>query len=346
VPTPDNPARLRLIGGERTFKIGAGPEEVYPFYGSLFDRMAKEVRPLGAVTRHVAFQGLGPDHLYFLGIEVERIESVPDGMVAWELGDDTLSVHETRGGKLQVIRRQPITWQWWATPADGVRPVPRSSFLSEGGPVLHSLGKGGLGIGEFTLQPTTGGGESRAMWIAANAYLSPGQPYADGDEVRLAEYDPSWPKQFEAFAGWLRGQLGPAVRIEHYGSTAVEGLPAKPIIDVLLEAPSAAEARRQLAPLLDGPPWEYWWYDDAIIFIRRDGLMGRRTHHLHVAPAGHRLWEGLEFRDYLRSHPDEAARYAALKHELAAAHRTDRERYTLAKTDFIRQALAKTRGTA
>jgi len=70
--------------------------------------------------------------------------------------------------------------------------------------------------------------------------------------------------------------------------------------------------------------------------------MGIRTHHVHMAPRGHTLWEGISFRDYLRRHPGEAARYAALKRDLAARHAHDRERYTQAKTQFVREVMAKT----
>jgi GrpB-like predicted nucleotidyltransferase (UPF0157 family) len=76
-------------------------------------------------------------------------------------------------------------------------------------------------------------------------------------------------------------------------------------------------------------------------FIKRQKLMGRRTHHVHMAPRDHRLWEGLAFRDYLMSHPREVSRYAALKRELAKTYRQDRERYTQAKTEFVREITSK-----
>jgi GrpB-like predicted nucleotidyltransferase (UPF0157 family) len=69
--------------------------------------------------------------------------------------------------------------------------------------------------------------------------------------------------------------------------------------------------------------------------------MGKRTHHLHLAPAGHEIWNGLAFRDYLRTHPEEAARYASLKRQLAESHQTDRERYTEAKTEYVKKVTEK-----
>jgi GrpB-like predicted nucleotidyltransferase (UPF0157 family) len=73
----------------------------------------------------------------------------------------------------------------------------------------------------------------------------------------------------------------------------------------------------------------------------RKELMGPRTHHIHAGPARHRLWEGIAFRDYLRTHPDEASRYAALKHDLAEHLTTDREAYTNNKESFVREITAK-----
>lgn len=71
---------------------------------------------------------------------------------------------------------------------------------------------------------------------------------------------------------------------------------------------------------------------------------GRRTHHVHLCEAGSEMWQRLLFRDHLRTHPEEAARYAALKHGLAARHREDREAYTAAKTDYVEAVLAMARG--
>ncbi|HET6487804.1 MAG TPA: GrpB family protein, partial [Spirochaetia bacterium] len=141
---------------------------------------------------------------------------------------------------------------------------------------------------------------------------------------------------------WLVSILGPetALRVEHYGSTALEGIPAKPIIDILVEIPELDLAMPSIVPRLNDPFWEYWWYKDHLTFIRRDRLGGTRTHHLHMAPRGHAVWQGVAFRDYLRSHPRDAARYADLKRRLAGDFRDDRERYTDRKEAFVREIAA------
>jgi GrpB-like predicted nucleotidyltransferase (UPF0157 family) len=180
--------------------------------------------------------------------------------------------------------------------------------------------------------------DGRAFEPTGAAYVAPGGPAAD-DAVELADYDPAWRSRFEALASWLGGLAEPDLigRIEHYGSTAVPGLGAKPVIDLLVEVPSFVEARRRLLPKLLGPAVEFWWYDGHLVVVGRERPLGRRAWHLHLAPIDQPVWRGLAFRDWLRGHPEDAARYAALKRELAAAHGADRERYTLAKGEFVGQ---------
>lgn len=168
------------------------------------------------------------------------------------------------------------------------------------------------------------------------------------DEVDLAPWDPAWAQRFAEEADRLRAALpaGLLGRIEHYGSTAVPGLAAKPIVDLLVEVADAEAARRLLPERLPPPVYDYFWRpesgDDGPRYswlIRRDGD-GRRTHHLHCVPAGHRLWDGLRFRDRLRADPASAAAYAALKRGLAERHRHDRIAYTRGKAAFIAALLA------
>jgi GrpB-like predicted nucleotidyltransferase (UPF0157 family) len=324
---------MLLVGGQRVLAAEGDSEELLRFYGGLFARLAKEVRHTGDLTRYVGYQSAvgGEYHLHFFGIEVERIEDIPAGMVAWDLRGDTWTVWQAGGGRDVLVAEERVAWLW-----------------CERSPA-------GRWTGEFAARlpiSVEGGGTAgrREVWVSANAPVGVGlEADGSGDAVYLVDDDPSWPQQYREFARWLVGCLGAdvALRVEHYGSTAIPGIPAKPIIDVLVEIPSFARAKQRAVPRLDGPEWEYWWYAGHMTFIKRRGFMGPRTHHVHMAPRGHRLWEGIAFRDYLRSHPDEAARYAALKRELAAAYRADRERYTQAKTAFVQEVLAKAlkRGT-
>jgi GrpB-like predicted nucleotidyltransferase (UPF0157 family) len=320
---------LLLVGGQQVLAAEGDSEEMFRFYGGLFGRLSGEVRHTGDLTRYVGYQSRlgGQDYLHFVGIEVERIEGIPAGMVAWELTGDTWTVWEAGDGQDVLLAQERVDWLW-----------------CERSPA-------GRWTGEFTARAPAGSGgegtaERREFWVSASAPVGIGlEVDASSDEVHLADYDPSWPQQYNKFARWLRDCLGDdvALRVEHYGSTAIPGMPAKPVIDVLVEVPSFAQAKARIVPRLDGPEWEYWWYSDHMVFIKRKTLMGQRTHHVHVAPRGHRLWEGITFRDYLRSHPQEASRYAALKRELAQGFREDREGYTQAKTAFVREVLAKAR---
>lgn len=137
------------------------------------------------------------------------------------------------------------------------------------------------------------------------------------DRVVIVEYNPKWPEVFEQAATYLRNLLGDLVLgIEHVGSTAIPGMPAKPVIDMLIEIPSFEQAQAAL-PILVANGFAYCWRDDRplghMMLIKGLAPNGSRTHHLHMALAGHKLWKRLYFRDYLRSHQDEALRYAQLK---------------------------------
>jgi GrpB-like predicted nucleotidyltransferase (UPF0157 family) len=162
---------------------------------------------------------------------------------------------------------------------------------------------------------------------------------AADDDVELVDYDSSWPERFNTMKARLLRILpeGFTRRIDHYGSTAIPGMPAKPVIDILIEIPSFHEARRVLIPLFNNPEYEYWWYNDHMTFIVRDGFLGRRTAHIHAATKGHPVWEGLFFCDYLINHPSDAARYAELKRQLAENYVSDRETYTDRKYEFVRE---------
>jgi len=160
------------------------------------------------------------------------------------------------------------------------------------------------------------------------------------EEISIFPYDPAWPMLFERETAFLRRTLPKLLvnRIEHFGSTAVPGLAAKPIIDILIEVTSLEETKRQIAPLLEALGYDYFWRTDVqppyAWFIKRDSE-GKRTYHLHMVEADSALCERLFFRDYLRRFSDEARRYGELKRFLAEKHPNDRVAYTEAKAEFI-----------
>ncbi len=166
------------------------------------------------------------------------------------------------------------------------------------------------------------------------------------EEVAVVPYDPRWPELFEQERRHLRACLpaGLVGRIEHFGSTAVPGLSAKPIVDMLVEVTSLEEARRTIAPILEAQGYDYFWRPSwgnntppfYAWFIKRD-RNGNRTHHIHMVEPHFEHWDRLLFRDYLIAHPDVAQEYGRLKMTLLGAHQNDRVAYTEAKGEFIRR---------
>lgn len=166
------------------------------------------------------------------------------------------------------------------------------------------------------------------------------------EEVAVVPYDPAWPRLFSSEKRHLLSCLpGDLIRrVEHFGSTAVPGLAAKPIVDMLIEVTGLDETKVRIAPILEAQGYEYFWRpthgDDVppfyAWFIKRDQDTGARTHHIHMVErdfSGH--WDRLLFRDYLIEQPRMAKEYEALKFRLAAASPRDRVAYTRGKTEFI-----------
>jgi GrpB-like predicted nucleotidyltransferase (UPF0157 family) len=157
------------------------------------------------------------------------------------------------------------------------------------------------------------------------------------EPVRIERYDSTWPARFEEERAALASAIGDwAVGgIHHVGSTAVPGLEAKPVIDILVGVRDLNEARScfdQLARL----GYLYAPYRVAEMHWFCKPHPSRRTHHLHLVPTDSpRFRDELAFRDCLRSRPEVAEEYRALKRRLAAEFEHDREAYTAAKANFI-----------
>lgn len=168
------------------------------------------------------------------------------------------------------------------------------------------------------------------------------------EEIAIRPYDSAWPNCFQLERQHLMECLPNDLicRIEHFGSTAVPGLSAKPIVDILVGVTSLSETKKQIVPVLEGQGYDYFWRptfgDDRppwyAWFIKRDPKTGVRTHHLHMVEQSREFeghWDRLLFRDFLIAHPDEAREYEKLKRALARDNPNDRVQYTQLKTDFI-----------
>jgi GrpB-like predicted nucleotidyltransferase (UPF0157 family) len=178
------------------------------------------------------------------------------------------------------------------------------------------------------------------------------------EEVEIRPYDPGWIRLFEQESAHLRSCLPAELirRIEHFGSTAVPGLAAKPIVDILVEVTDLERTKTEIVPLLESQGYDYFWRptigDDGLPFyawfIKRDPT-GVRTHHIHMVEGGEQFavhWERLLFRDYLIAHPNVAKEYELLKHRLAAESPRNRATYTQAKTGFIERVMKEIKNAA
>lgn len=163
--------------------------------------------------------------------------------------------------------------------------------------------------------------------------------------IIIEDYNPFWPERFQMLRSRIAAALGPlATAIEHVGSTAVPGLAAKPVIDIDILLRSPADLPVAIEKLF---ALGYQHEGDL-------GMPGREAfraplhdvpHHLYAcSPDSGEYARHIAFRDYLRSHRDDADAYAKLKRKLAQQYRTDREAYTKAKGEFINTVLQRATG--
>ena len=160
----------------------------------------------------------------------------------------------------------------------------------------------------------------------------------------LREYDARWPGLFAAEAARLRDACGALpVSLEHIGSTAVPGLCAKPVLDILAGHPPGARVESYVEPFRRAG---YEHRGDAGIPGRQFFRRGRpRAYHVHLVERGGALWrEYLAFRDLLRADPVARHAYAEVKRDLAARYPRDRESYIDGKASLVRALLDRTLG--
>jgi GrpB-like predicted nucleotidyltransferase (UPF0157 family) len=166
--------------------------------------------------------------------------------------------------------------------------------------------------------------------------------------IVVSDYDPNWSVLFEQERVKIQGALGSvALVIEHMGSTAVPGLAAKPIIDLLVGVPNLEEARLHCVEPIKALGYTYLphyesWLPGELFF--RKGPPGPWTHHVHVMEPSHPRWEHFVlFRDYLRAHPEVARAYASIKRQLAASFNDDIAGYRNGKGEFVDSVMVKAR---
>ena len=164
--------------------------------------------------------------------------------------------------------------------------------------------------------------------------------------VILFDYDDGWVARFIELEGELRGVLGGRVGeltgVEHIGSTAVVGLAAKEIIDILIGVRALEIVNERWVSILEGLGYRYIAKHEVELpmrryFARDRGVCGAKIgSHLHIVEPGSGFWrDHLVFRDYLRGHEDAAREYEELKRRLVDQFRYHRKEYTEGKGGFI-----------
>jgi GrpB-like predicted nucleotidyltransferase (UPF0157 family) len=161
--------------------------------------------------------------------------------------------------------------------------------------------------------------------------------------IELEPYNTRWPELFALEATSLTKVLKPWLlgAVEHIGSTAVPGMFAKPVIDIMAPVFSLelAEPAIQALPELG---YCYFPYKAEVMHWFCKPSPAHRTHHLHLVAAGSVLWlERIAFRDALRRSALLAAEYQSLKQRLASEHAHDRDAYTEGKSPFVQSVLKR-----
>jgi GrpB-like predicted nucleotidyltransferase (UPF0157 family) len=162
--------------------------------------------------------------------------------------------------------------------------------------------------------------------------------------VFVAPHDPRWADEFDREASVVAGAMGDVVQvIHHIGSTAIPGICAKPIIDMLAVVSDLSVLDERTARM------EALGYEALGEFgitgrryFRKDDRNGNRTHQVHAFQAGSpQIERHLAFRDFMRAHPGCALEYDVLKRRLAELHPADISSYTDGKDEFIRDVDAR-----
>lgn len=166
--------------------------------------------------------------------------------------------------------------------------------------------------------------------------------------VEIVPYDPQWQERFDKEKEHLQKCLPSDLigRIEHFGSTSIPEMPAKPIVDMVIEITDELRGKKVIPEILEAQGYDCFWrplgnknVPPYFTWCIKRNNRGERTHHLHFVVAGFKDSD-LLFRDILRNDPELARQYGVLKQSLAQTHHADRIKYTEAKGAFIRRVLA------
>jgi len=300
-------------------------DELLKFYSGVYGR-EKEIPHMPSPTRHLTYEAFMSNgyKIIFTGCEVESLSNIPDGMHGFQATSDKLRIFSW-SSKKQPIIESDINWKW------------KHCF---------SAFNNNFVAGDFIVSDLQSNEEFDNIsngpvifCFSENTYGDYGSLDYKEDEIVLVDPDPTWPQTFKELECWIRRELSEkrALRIEHYGSTSIPGMPAKPVIDILVEVPSFSILRSEIVPRLCSEDCSYVVFMNNVTFCKRDRYGGKRIAHIHMAPKDNPVWEGIDFRDCLRQDSALASDYAHLKRELASKYREDRNHYTMGKANFVKK---------
>lgn len=167
--------------------------------------------------------------------------------------------------------------------------------------------------------------------------------------VELVDHNPKWKHLFEKEKERIlrRADRNDILRIEHFGSTAIPGIKAKPYIDLIVEIPEKLLFDQKIINSFEDLGYTYFkvpkreGIEAYMSFGKGYNLDGTKeqVYHIHMCPENNYMWKQLKFRDYLIANPDKAKAYEKLKIDAALRHKNDRGKYVLSKTTFIDEIL-------
>ncbi|AZL16384.1 GNAT family N-acetyltransferase [Rickettsiales endosymbiont of Stachyamoeba lipophora] len=162
------------------------------------------------------------------------------------------------------------------------------------------------------------------------------------DLVKIISHQIEWKSKAEHEIEMLKANLSFTwvKAIEHFGSTAISDLPAKPIIDIIIGVENLEQAQ-EIISILEQLNYNFWEDNpkkDRLFFVKGMPPFGKqRTHHVHVFEVSHYEWFARRaFRDYLNTYEQVKQQYLNLKQDLALKYKDNREAYTAAKTNFVK----------
>ena len=165
----------------------------------------------------------------------------------------------------------------------------------------------------------------------------------DGDKIVIVEWTPTWAHIFARHAHAIRHAMNDlAVRVDHIGSTAIQGMAAKPIIDIQVSVKDLQAQETQLVDCMKRAG--FVWHSENPDLTKRYFRERPGEDRLHIHMRQHGSWNeqwALLFRDYMRTQDDEHAAYIALKRQLAAKYADDRASYVAGKSDHLWQIMKR-----